>query len=398
VTPWFRFLWESHRSVLEILRTNPKLEALYAMAAGRAFNFCLTYKRNAEFRRLCDILRQHLANMQKYRDTRDITAPESWSLHLETRFEQLRVACELEMWGEAFRSVEDIQNLITLGKRQPKQQLLASYYSRLTQIFKVSNAQLYHAFAWLKLLQFSRSYNKSLTPADIGMMATSVVLATLSVPAYDRALFGRQDDLAAEQEKERTLRMANILGFPVVCGARGEGGGRGLGRRGGEAREPARCQRRPPAAPARRRPDPRAPARRRPTPPPPQDKRADAKSILSRTHLVSSINSMNLLALVPPEVRAAYELLTQDFAPLELAGRLEPLLTQISDIKVGGGEGWRGLAGGAALSKRRHGQSAAPPAACHAATLPRGPPSPNLDLTLAPPPVPTRTLPPPRAP
>jgi translation initiation factor 3 subunit A len=65
VTPWFRFLWESYRSVLEILRTNPKLEALYAMTAVRAFGFCLTYKRNAEFRRLCDILRQHLANMTK---------------------------------------------------------------------------------------------------------------------------------------------------------------------------------------------------------------------------------------------------------------------------------------------------------------------------------------------
>ena len=47
--------------VLEILRTNPKLEALYAMTACRAFGFCLTYKRNAEFRRLCDILRQHRA-------------------------------------------------------------------------------------------------------------------------------------------------------------------------------------------------------------------------------------------------------------------------------------------------------------------------------------------------
>lgn len=32
------------------------------------------------------------------------------------------------MWAEAFRSVEDIQNLIALGKRQPKQQVMATYY------------------------------------------------------------------------------------------------------------------------------------------------------------------------------------------------------------------------------------------------------------------------------
>mgnify|MGYP006305078871 CR=1 FL=1 len=65
VTPWFRFLWESYRSVLEILRINPKLEALYAMIANKAFQFCLQYRRTAEFRRLCDILRQHLMNLTK---------------------------------------------------------------------------------------------------------------------------------------------------------------------------------------------------------------------------------------------------------------------------------------------------------------------------------------------
>ncbi len=65
VTPWFRFLWESYRSVLEILRTNPKLEPLYAMTATKAFHFCLQYKRTTEFKRLCDILRQHLTNLVK---------------------------------------------------------------------------------------------------------------------------------------------------------------------------------------------------------------------------------------------------------------------------------------------------------------------------------------------
>lgn len=69
VTPWFRFLWDAYRSVLEILRINPKLEGLYAMVACKAFNFCLAYKRTQEFRRLCDILRQHLTNqINRYRD------------------------------------------------------------------------------------------------------------------------------------------------------------------------------------------------------------------------------------------------------------------------------------------------------------------------------------------
>lgn len=65
VTPWFKFLWETYRTVLDILRNNARLEALYAMTAARAFQFCLAYKRTTEFRRLCDILRNHLANLNK---------------------------------------------------------------------------------------------------------------------------------------------------------------------------------------------------------------------------------------------------------------------------------------------------------------------------------------------
>ena len=56
------------RNVLDILRNNSRLEALYAMATSRACAFCLTYKRTTEFRRLCDIVRNHLSNLLKYRD------------------------------------------------------------------------------------------------------------------------------------------------------------------------------------------------------------------------------------------------------------------------------------------------------------------------------------------
>jgi translation initiation factor 3 subunit A len=71
------------------------------MTAHRAFQFCKQYKRTTEFRRLCEIIRNHLANLNKYRDQRDrpdLTAPESLQLYLDTRVEQLKVATELSLW------------------------------------------------------------------------------------------------------------------------------------------------------------------------------------------------------------------------------------------------------------------------------------------------------------
>lgn len=64
--PSLKFLWETYRAVLDILKSNSKLEHVYHAAAMGALRFCRTYKRRTEFRRLCDMLRLHLGNLQKY--------------------------------------------------------------------------------------------------------------------------------------------------------------------------------------------------------------------------------------------------------------------------------------------------------------------------------------------
>ncbi len=138
ITPWLKFLWDSYRTVLDILRNNVKLEALYQDAACRAFLFCRTYKRPTEFRRMAEILRLHLAAQSKHIATMQQGLPvvatgdgatgsgagaasaaegDTLMLHLHTRFLQLDTAIALELWHEAYRSVEDVHGLLSLSRK-----------------------------------------------------------------------------------------------------------------------------------------------------------------------------------------------------------------------------------------------------------------------------------------
>ncbi|XVE63100.1 hypothetical protein DITRI_Ditri06bG0172600 [Diplodiscus trichospermus] len=268
VTPWFKFLWETYRTVLEILRNNSKLEALYAMTAHRAFQFCKQYKRTTEFRRLCEIIRNHLANLNKYKDQRDrpdLSAPESLQLYVDTRFEQLKIATELGLWQEAFRSIEDIHGLMSMVKKTPKPSLMVVYYAKLTEIFWISGSHLYHAYAWFKLFTLQKSFNKNLSQKDLQLIASSVVLAALSVSPYDQTRGASHLEL--ENGKERNLRMTNLIGFNL---------------------EP----------------------------------KLENREVVSK----------GVLSCATQEVKDLYHLLEHEFLPLDVASKIRPLLMKISKL------------------------------------------------------------------
>lgn len=215
VTPWLKLLWEAYRISLDALRNNSKLEILYQTVVSQAFDFCIKYSRKTEFRRLCDILRLHLSNASQVKNSPaqnpiDLSDPETLQRFLDTRFRQLDVAVELELWQEAFRSVEDVHTLLNASKRPAKPAMMANYYDNLARIFLVSDNYLFHATAWSRywgLLVQSRNVREE----ELVRVASLFLIATLSIPTFPQSQVRGQDD---GDQRHRNSRLTNLLNLP----------------------------------------------------------------------------------------------------------------------------------------------------------------------------------------
>jgi len=282
VTPWLKFLWEAYRTVLDILRNNARLEILYQSTAMQAFDFCLKYTRKTEFRRLCELLRNHVQTAAKYSSQMhaiNLSDPDTLQRHLETRFQQLNVAVELELWQEAFRSVEDIHTLLNLSKRPPKNIMMANYYEKLTRIFLVGENYLFHAASWSRYYtllrqsaalvasgQSKKSDNPPASDADLQRAASFVLLSALAIPVISTSRSrGAMVDFD-EARKNKNSRLTHLLGMN------------------------------------------QAPTRGR------LFKDALGKSLLQRAR---------------PEIRDLYNILEVDFHPLSICKKISPILTKI---------------------------------------------------------------------
>eukprot|EP00536_Pseudo-nitzschia_multiseries_P002628 jgi/Psemu1/235902/estExt_Genewise1.C_350080 len=296
LVPSLKFLWEIYRAILDILRSNSKLEHVYHATSVSAFAFCRTYQRRTEFRRLCDLLRMHLGNLQKYGDDSASAKPnskvrgwEGWTseaieLHLQTRFAQLETASNLKLYTEGFRTVEDIYNILQISHHRrkhspdfppPKAKLMAKYYEQLIELFWVSENYLFHAFAWYKYYVLCKEYNKSMSDDAKAQQASAVLLAALcipSLPTKSEDASGNASSLADSGTKEKMGRMATLLGF--------------------------------------------------------------ATSNPTRESLLEEINSQGIFKRVPDYLQQLYFLLEQGSDPLVLVETGKPLLEQIESLQT----------------------------------------------------------------
>jgi len=222
---WLRFLWESYRTCLEVLKNNAKLEELYADTAKKTFAFCVRYKRKVEFRRLKDLLKAHLSNNQLNTSYGAPTQEASLRLRLEIRSEQLNAACTLELWQLAFESAEELHGLLlhpTNRAHQKKSHVMLNYYDKVSQVFWVSDNYLFHACAMQRIYnlterQLLRQVGKNEITREqanksLELLASKVLLGALSVPPPPvKALDGDMDP-----EKDKHVRMASLVNYTNV--------------------------------------------------------------------------------------------------------------------------------------------------------------------------------------
>eukprot|EP00283_Hemiselmis_rufescens_P006388 CAMPEP_0173423820 /NCGR_PEP_ID=MMETSP1357-20121228/3963_1 /TAXON_ID=77926 /ORGANISM="Hemiselmis rufescens, Strain PCC563" /LENGTH=857 /DNA_ID=CAMNT_0014386977 /DNA_START=130 /DNA_END=2699 /DNA_ORIENTATION=- len=219
---WLRFLWESYRACLEVLKNNSKLEDLYADTAKKTFDFCVRYKRKTEFRRLKDLLKTHLQNAPHAHLAATAGSDASLRLKVDVRVEQLNAATQLDLWQLAFESAEELHSIIShpANRKAFKSKVMMTYYDKISQVFWVSENYLFHACAMQKIYnitekQRAREVAKGESTRDkanqsLQVLASQLVLGALAVPHHaHRAGYEFE---TSDPEKDKHQRMSALVG------------------------------------------------------------------------------------------------------------------------------------------------------------------------------------------
>jgi translation initiation factor 3 subunit A len=224
VLPWMRFAWEALRAGLEVCRNNQKLEKLYAELAFKSFDYCIKYQRKSELKRLAETLRYHLMGIVKSAGstqpmiialTGESASPDSQQLQLDIRYRQLDVALEMELWQEAFRSIEDIHGLFLLeGKTAEALMSREEYFEKVARIFAMSDNVLFYAAALIRRLNaFTEAQNDAIKESVKRAIAVSLLSVPLGPNNVTDSVFNNGSWAFLEDQHSRATRLAYFLGL-----------------------------------------------------------------------------------------------------------------------------------------------------------------------------------------
>lgn len=228
LNPALRFTWEVFRNILDALKNNKNFEKAYAETCTRAFKFVIKFERKTEFRKLCDVTRNHLALINKfnqYVQSINLLEPTSQEIQLNIRLSQLDTALTLELWTEAFKTMEDIHCILRMCRKPPHPKILAIYYQKISIVFSKSNSPIFHSCALYKLFLLIKEHKKNYKPNELSSIATKVLASALSIPLNsDNDFYSMNSEFfvnyniynTASSGSSISLQLASVLGLTCV--------------------------------------------------------------------------------------------------------------------------------------------------------------------------------------
>lgn len=269
IKTFMKSLWDAYKTIIEIVRTNNKLEDILMSTSEKIFLFCEKFKRNVEFKRFSESMRFYVGkifrNITMYPDylkntySVDITESESNERYLTIFSLQMKTALNLKLWQEAFKICEDMNSLIKIRRGVLKPKFLSDYFENMAKVFWNSEYYLYHANAFFSHYTIYKKFSKA-SSQEILNKTNLLVLSILSIPPFT---------IENEQKEENRVKIANLL--------------------------------------------------------------SSSGTLPKRNELINIVKSTNLLELVSPEIIDLFKLLEEDFDLLNFSSKAESLFSLLRE-------------------------------------------------------------------
>lgn len=137
--------------------------------------------------------------------------PDTQLKHFKARLRQLDCAMELEMYNEAYKTVEDIWSFILMSKKVTSTFLMTNYYSKSAELFLRCGCHLYHAAALLNLFGLFRNHKKNIGPKELSDLGSRVLCATLAIPLSNSKPSSDKFLLSGEYSLAKQKTLASLL-------------------------------------------------------------------------------------------------------------------------------------------------------------------------------------------
>ena len=188
-----KFLWETYKLCIDLLKTNGKLVDTYRNMATKALTFCEEKKRKVECIRLCENLRIHLINVIKNHRNQTSTNfnyvinlddEETVSALMKLKRKQIETCISLELYQEAYKAIEDAYQLSLLQETLAPSFKSWYYHMASTTLLKGKHWRC-HSYVYFLYLSVNMKANKKLAAEEKTEMCTQFLVSAMAIPVND---------------------------------------------------------------------------------------------------------------------------------------------------------------------------------------------------------------------